>query len=168
MYRVPTNMVEFQKAVDELKSIFNFLDRIPRHIIITDANANVLYASRKVAAGTGFERDEILMKNPADLWGGHMEDPFYEAMWQRIKEDKKSFFGIVKNKRKDGEFYYLELYILPITDNEGNVKYFMGIEFKLEENNENETLEELAFLSKLLALFKNGACTVEKLKSVCS
>jgi len=72
------------------------------HIIITDENANILYANKAVEENTGFSLSEVIGKNPSVLWGGHMPEEFYQRMWHIIKVDKKSFVDEIHNKTKGG------------------------------------------------------------------
>lgn len=118
---------EYLKETSVLKDEFDLAEN---QIIITDPNAIVIYANKAVEKNTKFSANEIMGKNPADLWGGKMPRKFYEKMWQTIKFEKRPFFGRVKNKRKNGAEYWQELYISPVFDNEGNIKFFIGIEPK--------------------------------------
>lgn len=127
------------EQVEPLKSGFDILDD---HLIITDENANILYANKAVEKNTGFLVNEILGKNPADLWGGQMPYEFYEKMWQIIKVEKKPFVGEVQNKKKDGTLYWQELHISPILDEQGEVRFFVGIEPNITERKEKERFQE--------------------------
>lgn len=98
------------------------------HIIITDIDANIVFANRAAENITGFLVREMIGKNPGDLWGGQMDKVFFKKMWRIIKKEKKIYRGELKNKRKNGEIYDAELHIAPILDKRGNVIFFVGIE----------------------------------------
>ncbi len=97
------------------------------HIIITDADAKILYANNAASRITGYPINEMIGANPR-LWGGQMPADFYKTMWKTIKEEKKSFTGEVTNRRKSGESYQAVMSIAPILDEKGNIIFFVGIE----------------------------------------
>ena len=119
---------ELEKNAKTIEPLTKGFDLISDHVVITDENANILYANKAVEQNTGFSRAEILGRNPADLWGNKMPKKFYEKMWQTIKVEKKPFVGEVQNIRKDGSRIWQELHITPILDEAGAVKFFVGIE----------------------------------------
>ncbi len=98
------------------------------HIVITDIDANIIFANKAVEATTGYSTKEIIGKNPGKLWGGQMNKEFFKKMWKTIKIDKNIYMGELKNKRKNGELYDAEVHVSPILDKDGNVVFFVGIE----------------------------------------
>lgn len=140
--RKPILKNEFDRLTGQIQSIKAGFDLLNDHVIITDENGNILYANKAVENSTGFSIEEILGKNPADLWGGQMGTDFYEKMWHTIKIDKKPYVGEVQNKRKDGSLYWQELHISPILNNEGDVIFFIGIEPNISERKEREKFRE--------------------------
>ncbi|MBI3335918.1 MAG: PAS domain S-box protein [Candidatus Portnoybacteria bacterium] len=138
-----TNLEEYIKKIAPLKHAF---DLINDHVIVTDENANILYANKAVETKTGYSISEIIGKNPGDLWGGQMEKELYKEMWHTIKEEKKPFAGEVKNKRKSGEDYWQELHISPVLDEKGEIRFFIGIEPDITDRKKKEQFRE-EFLS---------------------
>lgn len=152
-YRVTISEEALQKARAELAPVFRLLDIIPKHIVIDNLDGNIFYASPATEKITGWSPAELLGKNPGDCYGGLMEQEYYKNLWSRIKNDKKKFIGTLKNRRKDGTQYLLELYILPILDDSGNAKYFLGFEPAFGDESEL-TAKQLDALGKLLRLFE--------------
>ena len=114
--RFPLSPEKLEKYLQDIEPLRFAFDLLTDHVIITDENANVLYANKAVEKNTGFAPEEIVGKNPADLWGGNMPKDFYEKMWRTIKIDKKPFTGEVENKRKDGSKYWQEIHVMPVLD----------------------------------------------------
>ena len=83
--RTPISFDKVSKHLDEIKILKKAFDMLRDHVIVTDENANILYANNAVENNTGFSQKEIIGKNPADLWGGKMHKKFYEEMWRAIK-----------------------------------------------------------------------------------
>lgn len=104
------------------------VEGVSEHIIITDIDANIIFANHAAEAATGFKINEMIGKNPGILWGGQMDKDFYKKMWNTIKKEKKNYSGELTNKTKSGEFYTAEIHIAPILNKEGKVVFFVGIE----------------------------------------
>ncbi len=127
--------VEQEKIKSELlaKDLEKFklaVENASDHIIITDAEGLILYANKAVEKITGFNNKEIIGQKAGDknLWGGQMTPDFYKTMWKTIKINKKIFYGLINNKRKNGQVYESMASISPILDEAGKVSFFIGIE----------------------------------------
>ncbi len=142
LYRKPILLTELDKNINDITALKQGFDFVDDHVIITDENANILYANKAMERDTGFSINEVIGRNPADLWGGKMPREFYENMWHKIKEEKKPFIGEVQNIRKDGAEYWQELHISPILDKDGNVRFFIGIESNITERKTRDQFRE--------------------------
>ena len=147
------------KDIETLEKLKVAFDAVSDHVVVTDKDANILYANNAVEKMTGFPLEETVGKNPADLWGGNMPQEFYENMWHTIKTEKKPFVGEVQNKRKDGTLYWQELHISPVLDELGEVKFFIGIEPNITDRKEREKFSE-EFVSILAHQLKNPLTTI--------
>lgn len=130
------------RQVEALRQGF---DDMPDHVIVTDADGHIIYANPAVERHTGFSVGEVLGKNPADLWGGHMPKEFYVHLWQTIKGEKRTFRGEVRNRRKDGTEYWQELSITPVLNAAGEAVFFIGIEPDITARKEHEHLTHQTF-----------------------
>ncbi|OGM96647.1 MAG: hypothetical protein A3B86_04685 [Candidatus Yanofskybacteria bacterium RIFCSPHIGHO2_02_FULL_38_22b] len=111
-------------------------------ILITNPDAEIIFANQAWENITGYTTDEIIGKNPNQLWGGHMPKDFYEKMWQTIKVDKKPFVGEVQNVKKDGTKYWQADYITPILDEYGEIKFFLSIEPDISDKKLKEQFKD--------------------------
>ncbi|OHA63419.1 MAG: hypothetical protein A2667_03105 [Candidatus Wildermuthbacteria bacterium RIFCSPHIGHO2_01_FULL_47_27] len=137
-YRKPVPKKQLLKYLKEIKLLASGFDLLSDHVIITDSNANIMYANGAAERSTGFRVKEMIGKNPGDLWGGKMSPSFYRKMWRVIKTKKKPFVGSVRNLKKDGTAYWQKLCIVPVLDDKSGLKYFLGIEPKINgEENQN-------------------------------
>lgn len=114
------DLAKFKLAVDNGYS----------HIVITDSEGVILYANKAVERITGFSMKDVLGKKAGvrENWGGIMSADFYQELWRALKIDKKTFAGELRNKRKNGEEYDAYATISPVLGDNGEVKYFVGIE----------------------------------------
>ena len=128
---------QLRDQADELKKFRMAAEGSFDHMVITDPDGTVLYANPAVEHITGFSIDEILGKTPA-LWGGQMGIDFYKNFWKTIKEQKKRFSGEVTNKRKSGEQYIAEIGVSPLLDEQGDVRFFVGVERDITKRRQYE------------------------------
>ncbi len=131
--RKPLKKERLQQYIAAVQPLKWGFDEVNDHVVITDPDANIIYANKAVERNTGFSIDEIIGRSPGDLWGGQMPKEFYEKMWQTIKIEKRPFVAEVKNKRKDGTEYWQELHISPVLWENGEVKFYIGIEPNITE-----------------------------------
>lgn len=144
--REPIPKAELEKYMEEIKPLKAGFDLVQDHVVITDENGNILYANKAMERNTGFSVDEVMGRNPGDLWGGKMPREFYERMWDTVKNEKKPFVGEVRNVRKDGTEYWQALHISPVLDEKGEAKFMIGIEPNITDRKEKEQFRE-EFLS---------------------
>lgn len=142
VYRRPISVSKLEHYLNEVQPLKKSFDLLDDHVLITDDNANILYANKAAERNTGFSIEEMLGKNPGDLWGGNMPNEFYEAMWRKIKTEKQPFVGEVRNRRKDGTEYWQEIHISPVLDEAGEVKFFIAIEPNITDQKEKQRFKE--------------------------
>jgi len=114
--------------INEIQKFQLAVENASDQIVIVDSEGNVLYANPATEKITGYTLLEIIGTKAGSLWGGLMENSFYENMWNTIKVKKKSFEGLIKNKRKNGEIYFADSKISPVLDVDNDVNFFVAIE----------------------------------------
>lgn len=119
-----------ESLVSDLEKFKIALDGTSDHVVITDPNGVALYANAGLERITGFSPKEVLGKKVGtkELWGGNMDQEFYEELWRIIKIEKKPFVGELTNTRKDGTRYQALSSISPILNKHGVPEFFVGIE----------------------------------------
>ncbi|MEK7096282.1 MAG: PAS domain S-box protein, partial [Patescibacteria group bacterium] len=124
MLNVLEDTQELQKELGKFKLA---ADSAYEHIIITDNKGVVLYANKGAQRNTGYTVEEMIGKTTA-LWGGQMDENYYQQMWQTLTVKKAPFISDITNKRKNGESYIAQLNISPILDAKGDISFFVGLE----------------------------------------
>lgn len=126
--RTPIDSRELARLKQTIQPFTKGFDLLTDHVIITDVHGNIVYANKAAEQATGYSAEEMLGKNPGDLWGGHMPHELYEDMWHTAKDLKKSWHGWITNHRKDGAIYTVASRINPILDKDNNCCFFVAIE----------------------------------------
>jgi len=126
--RHPLSQEELKQKQLQIANLVPGFELMSDHIVITDENANIIYANPAVERHSGYKQVEVLGRNPGDLWGGHMSKREYVEMWGTIKSRKQPWHGEIENVHKNGTHYWQELRITPVLDDRGAVAFFIGIE----------------------------------------
>ena len=88
----------------------------------TDCDGIITHASRSLADISGFTVDELIGQPHNILRHPDVPDTLYYLMWQEIQADNE-FFGIVKNRCKNGDHYWVLTRVAPIMKNGEKVGY---------------------------------------------
>ncbi|NIO40151.1 MAG: diguanylate cyclase, partial [Burkholderiales bacterium] len=94
---------------------------------------------------TGYTRAEALGKTPDLLNSGKHDVAFVKRLWQTIK-DGHVFHDIFVNRRKNGDIFYEDKTITPLTDRKGEITHFIATGKDITE--QMATLERLRYLSQ--------------------
>ncbi|MGM0650957.1 MAG: PAS domain-containing sensor histidine kinase, partial [Bacteroidota bacterium] len=115
-----------KQAETELRTLYKAVENASAYVIITDPQARIQYVNKKFTEITGYQRYEVIGKNPRILSSGEHTKSFYKQMWDTISKGGE-WKGEFKNKRKNGELYYESALISSITDKQGNIIQYIGI-----------------------------------------
>lgn len=95
-------------------------------VIITDIAGNIQYVNPAFETVTGYQRQEVIGKNPRLLKSGKQDETFYTGLWTAISSGKTWTSRLV-NKRKDGELYTEEATISAVKDSDGNIVNYVAV-----------------------------------------
>jgi PAS domain S-box-containing protein len=111
--------VIFQK--NELKKL---LDAYDKNVIFstTDLDGKITHASEAFCEICGYKESELLGRTHNIIRHPDMPDSAFEDMWKTIKSGK-TWRGDVKNRRKDGSFYWADSEVEPVFENKHVVSY---------------------------------------------
>lgn len=84
-----------------------------RLITVTDKSGNILSCNNEFVDVSGFTREELVGQPHNIVRHPDMPSEVYQVMWSFLKEGKP-WMGIVKNRSKNGNFYWVNAYVTPI------------------------------------------------------
>ena len=89
---------------------------------MTDTQSYVTYANSAFIQVSGFERDEIIGKPHNLVRHPDMPKEAFADMWRTLKEGQ-SWSALVKNRRKNGDHYWVRANATPVHRNNQLVGY---------------------------------------------
>ncbi|QXH59477.1 methyl-accepting chemotaxis protein [Pseudomonas azerbaijanorientalis] len=87
-----------------------------RLISTTDLDSRITYCNEAFVAISGFTYDELVGQPHNLVRHPDMPPGVFIHMWHTIKQGKP-WMGIVKNRAKNGDFYWVSAYVTPIHEN---------------------------------------------------
>ena len=95
-------------------------------VSITDATGKIIYANEKFGSISKYAIEELLGKDHRILNSGLHPNEFFQQMWQTISSGK-IWNGEVRNRSKDGSYYWVESTIVPFMDDHGKPLRYVSI-----------------------------------------
>jgi len=118
-----------------------------RLISATDTASLITYCNAEFAAISGFSQDELIGSPHNLVRHPDMPEAVFELMWQYLKAGR-SWMGIVKNRCRNGNFYWVNAYVTPMLEN-GQVIGYESVRVR-------PTREQVARAEALYARLREG------------
>jgi len=145
-------MIERSTNEEQLKLAAQVFVEAHDGIFITETDGTIIDVNPAFCKITGYERKEVLGKNPSILNSQKQSKEFYSDMWQCLIEHGY-WKGEVWNRKKNGELYAELLTISSLQDNNGKTLHYMGLFADITQiKNQHRTLEQMAHYDPLTSL----------------
>ncbi len=113
----------------------------------TDLKGAITYVNDDFVAISGFERDELIGKNHNIVRHPDMPREAFEDLWRTVKSGQ-SWMGLVKNRCKNGDYYWVKAYVTPIIK-DGKIHEYQSVRSKADPG-------EIKRAEKLYEKLKSG------------
>ena len=117
---------ERRKAEEHLRLAANVFTFAREAISITDAQGTIIDVNAAFTRITGYERAEVLGRNPRILQSGRQGPAYYAAMWQSLSTSGY-WSGEIWNRRKNGEVFAELLTISAVKNAEGETQNYVAL-----------------------------------------
>jgi PAS domain S-box-containing protein len=142
-----------QSKKDFLRLLHVYQQAIDRNIIcsITDSEGVIIYVNRKFCEISKYSKDELVGQNHRILNSGFHARDFFENMWSTIKSGD-IWNGEVKNKAKDGSYFWLDNTIFPVFDKRKNIVQYFSMRLPIDQKKkaDEERIEHIKSLEEML------------------
>ena len=137
------------KANNRLKEFKSIIDK---YVITTTTrpDSTIVEVSSAFEKISGYSKEELLGKEISIIKHPQRDKQIIKELWDTILE-QKTWTGIIKNKKKNGEEYWLEQTIIPkINEENKNIENFLSISVDITDKKE---LEKIATIDKLTNIY---------------
>lgn len=118
----------------------------------SDLEGNIIYANEMFLRNTGYTYEEVLGKPHSILRHPDMPKEIFRELWGEIQQ-KRTWKGLLKSRKKDGSSYYANVYICALLDKDGQIEKYMGIRHDVTQLVETtEALTQQAQTDKLTGI----------------
>ena len=107
----------------------------------TDLNGKILYVSEAFCKISGYSKEELLDKNHNCVRHPDMPATLFSHLWKILKSGN-SWSGEMKNRAKDGSYYWVYASIDPYYDSENKIIGFHALRQDITEKKEIEKLKK--------------------------
>jgi len=130
------------KQAGQQNALFNTLvNNLDVGIVMTDPHQPdlpIIYVNPAFTRITGYSADEAIGKNPRFLQGDDVDKAAMQQAREAIAQEK-SVRVLQLNRRKDGSAFWNDLFLNPIFENAGKVRYWVGL---INDVSETKALEK--------------------------
>jgi PAS domain S-box-containing protein len=122
--KVQENEIEYKAQL----SIINSVAIVSK----TDLQGNITYVNDEFVKWSKYSKEELIGQNHRILKSGDQDDAIFIEMWKTISSGK-IFRGEIKNKAKDGSFYWVDAIIAPVLGLNGKPIEYIAQRFVIND-----------------------------------
>jgi PAS domain S-box-containing protein len=123
--QLAASAAELETRQQALRKFSLAIEHGPISVVITDAGGTIEYVNPKFSEITGYAPEEAIGRKPSILKSGLTPKDVFAEMW-RLLRDGREWHGELLNRKKNGELFWEDTSIAPLTDEHGRITHFVA------------------------------------------
>lgn len=176
---------EYQKEMEEVETANNILNATTKElgdnaaffesfkkatdegnlVSKSDISGNITYVNKNFCKVTGYTEDEVIGKPHSIVKNPDTDTKIFKDLWDTIKS-QNTWKGTLKNRRKDGTDYWVDITISPILNDEGETVEYVAIRHDITELVKQREELEISFQTDTLTGIGNRLKLINDIKEV--
>ncbi len=116
-----------RKATEiELRKLSRAVEQSPVSILVTDLSGQIEYVNEFFTKITGWQANEAIGQNPRIFKSNETPPEIYQNLWDTISRGK-TWKGEFHNRKKNGDLYWEEATISPVTNDLGLITHYIAV-----------------------------------------
>ena len=116
----------------ELRILHSAIEQSPVNVVITDISGKIEYVNPGFTKLTGYTAAEAIGQNPSILKSGLTDESVFKQLWETITAGE-IWDGEICNKKKNGDIYWENACIAPVTDKNNRITHYVAIKEDITE-----------------------------------
>lgn len=127
---------KLNESYQRLKEFRSALDQ-STNLLLIDTEGIIVDANHGACQSSGYSKEELVGSHTRIYNSGYHDQAFFRNLWETVNAGK-DWRGTLKNKRKDGSYYWEEAIIVPLL-NENKVPHqFLAVRIDITKQKEAE------------------------------
>jgi PAS domain S-box-containing protein len=115
-------------------------------ISVTDLKGRIVEANPAFCEVSQYLREELIGQDHRIINSGYHSADFFADMWKTIRKGNY-WRGEIRNKSKDGSYYWVDTVINPIFNEEGKITQYLSVRYLITERKKAEQEREKLILN---------------------
>ncbi|HEX5710599.1 MAG TPA: response regulator [Sulfuricurvum sp.] len=163
-YRISKKWLRYEHSLsNQLKVMIDSSSIVSK----ANLNGNITYVNEEFCQISGYTKKELIGQPHSIIRHPDNSPMLFQQMWQTLQE-KKTFHGILMNRRKDGSTYYVDTTIAPLLDDNQEIMEYISIRHDVTPliEKQQELEEQRRQVQNVLDAQTSLICMVDKIEGV--
>lgn len=125
-YCIDLDLTALKRAEARVVTLSQAIEQSPVSVVMTDTRGRIEYVNSMFERTTGYTSDEVVGKSSHILKSDLTKQGKFEQLWTALAAGK-SWQGEFQNRKKNGEFFWVQAHIAPVKSETGAVNHFLAV-----------------------------------------